>query len=152
VGAAALKTLSPRYLSDTAATAVFSLSIPLSTLIEIERRIVYNQQKTRDFFALGEQQAARTIVVLRYSTALHRRRRNHREGIQQRDGLEVRPQTLSAGTNLIALGDLASVVPHLRRTFSRTRFQLVVPKRLLLFHGRLQGAKHVIKNPPEIRW
>ena len=52
------KTLSPRYLSDTAATAVSSLSIPLSTLTEIERRIVYSQQQTRDFFALGEQQAA----------------------------------------------------------------------------------------------
>jgi tRNA(fMet)-specific endonuclease VapC len=47
------KTLSPRYLSDTAATAVSSLSIPLSTLTEIERRIVYRQQQTRDFFALG---------------------------------------------------------------------------------------------------
>ena len=58
------KTLSPRYLSDTAATAVSSLSIPLSTLTEIERRIVYSQQQTRDFFALGEQQAARAIVVV----------------------------------------------------------------------------------------
>jgi hypothetical protein len=58
------KTLSPRYLSDTAATAVSSLSIPLSTLTEIERRIVYSQQQTRDFFALGEQQAAGAIVVV----------------------------------------------------------------------------------------
>jgi len=42
----------------------FILSIPLSTLTEIERRIVYSQQQTRDFFALGEQQAAGAIVVV----------------------------------------------------------------------------------------
>ena len=36
----------------------------LSTLTEIERRIVYSQQQTRDFFALGEQQAAGAFVVV----------------------------------------------------------------------------------------
>jgi hypothetical protein len=35
-----------------------------STLTEIERRIVYSEQLTRDFFALGEQQAAGAIVVV----------------------------------------------------------------------------------------
>jgi hypothetical protein len=60
-----LKTLSPRYLSDTAATAVSSLSIPLSTLIGIERRIAWSRLHARILFGdrsprSGETAAART--------------------------------------------------------------------------------------------
>ena len=45
-----LKTLSPRYLSDTAATAVSSLSIPLSTLIGIETKNSLEQAARKNTF------------------------------------------------------------------------------------------------------
>ena len=45
-----LKTLSPRYLSDTAATAVSSLSIPLSTLIGIETENSLEQAARKNTF------------------------------------------------------------------------------------------------------
>ena len=44
------KTLSPRYLSDTAATAVSSLSIPLSTLIGIETKNSLKQAARKNTF------------------------------------------------------------------------------------------------------